>query len=330
MLKFNEKDFWRVEKGALELRSEIEKIVDGICEEGYSNIIYIAIGGTWAHAMQMKSIIETQSTLPFITINAGDFIYQETPQLNDRSVVFMESVSGDTVELVKAAEIVKEKGCRSFGFVDKANTPLGSLLDTCIVFEAGVFYKLFYTFFRFMYNAGCFPNYNELCEDMGKLPDALYNVKETFEPIANSFAREYGEEPFLYYIGAGNTYGGVYSYAMCVLEEMQWIKTKSICGSEFFHGTLEIIDKNVPVVIYKGEDYSRAIMDRVENFLNRVTKKIFVIDLANFELEGIRAENREFMGPFVVQALNERISKHLEHERRHPLEIRRYYRQFQY
>ena len=263
MLNFIESDFWRIEKGALALRAQIEKVVDDVCEKGYSNIIYIAIGGTWAHAMQMKSIVETlTSAIPFIIINAGDFIHQSVPQMNKDSFVFMESVSGDTAELVKAAEIVKRFGCRSFGFVDKADSPLASLLDVCITFETGVFYKLFFTFFRLMYNAGDFPDYQKLCEDMERLPEALYAAKNQFDPIAEQFAKAYGDEPFLYFVGAGNIYGAVYSYAMCVLEEMQWIKTKSVYGPEFFHGTLEIIDRDVPLVLYKGEDYSRPTMEQ--------------------------------------------------------------------
>jgi fructoselysine-6-phosphate deglycase len=330
MLNFIESDFWRIEKGALALRAQIEKVVDEVCEKGYSNIIYIAVGGTWAHALQMKNIVETHSTIPFIIINAGDFIHQNTPQMNKDSFIFMESVSGDTPELVKAAEIVREAGCRSFGFVDTADSPLASLLDVCITFETGVYYKLFYTFFRFMYHAGDFPDYQKLCDDMERLPEALYAAKKQFDPIAQQFAREYGDEPFLYFIGAGNTYGGVYSYAMCVLEEMQWIKTKSINGPEFFHGTLEIIDRDVPVVLYKGEDYSRPIMERAENFVNRISRRVFVIDTADYALEGISGENRGLLSPFVVQTLNERISKHLEFERRHPLDIRRYYRRLKY
>lgn len=330
MLSFNENDFWRIEKGALELKPQIDKAVDDICDAGYSNILYISVGGTWAHALQMQSIVETRSTIPFYIINAGDFIHQKTPRMNKDSFVLMESVSGDTKELVQAAKMVKEAGCRTLGFIDVADSPLAKLMDVCIVHETGVFYKLYFTLLRFLYKNGDLPEYEQICKEMQALPEALLEVKKQFDPIAQEFAKTFGEEPFLYMVGAGNTYGAVYSYAMCVLEEMQWIRTKSIPGTEFFHGTLEIIERDIPVVLYKGEDYSRVIMERVEKFVNQVSRKVMVIDLADFPLKGISKENREIMGPFVVQALNERISKHLEFERRHPLSIRRYYRRMDY
>lgn len=53
------------------------------------------------------------------------------------------------------------------------------------------------------------------------------------------------------FVGAGNTYGAAYEYAMCVLEEMQWIATKSIHAAEFFHGTIEMTDKSMSFVLLK-------------------------------------------------------------------------------
>ena len=56
----------------------------------------------------------------------------------------------------------------------------------------------------------------------------------------------------------------------------------------------------------------------MENFVNRISRKVFVVDTADYALEGISKENRGLLGPFVVQTLNERISKHLEFERPSP------------
>ena len=52
MLKFNEEKQIESVKGALKLRSDINKIVDNACEKGYDNICFIGIGGTWASSMQ--------------------------------------------------------------------------------------------------------------------------------------------------------------------------------------------------------------------------------------------------------------------------------------
>ena len=330
MIGFDKEKFYEIETGALALKEQIEKIVDRISKEGYSNVFIFGIGGTIAHAMQMKNIVETRSDFPLYICNAGEFIHQGNGNFNKRTLVIVESVSGDTHEIVETLKIVKAKGARVLGFIDNADSPLAKMVDDLVTHETGVYYKLFYTILRLMHNAGQFPEYDRFCEQMKALPDALYDVKVKFDAQAEAFAQKYMDEPIHYLVGAGNTWGGTYSYAMCILEEMQWIRTKSVNGAEFFHGTLEVIDRDVSVILYKGEDSSRPIMDRVENFVKRVSAKVTVFDTKQFELKGISQEYRGLVCPFVVQAMNERVSKHLESLRKHPLDIRRYYRRLKY
>ena len=52
MLKINEKEIVANLEGGIALRSDINKIVDQINDEGYSNICWIGIGGTYASSMQ--------------------------------------------------------------------------------------------------------------------------------------------------------------------------------------------------------------------------------------------------------------------------------------
>lgn len=72
----------------------------------------------------------------------------------------------------------------------------------------------------------------------------------------------HNDDKIHYFVGAGNQYGATYSYAMCYWEEQHWIRTKSIHSAEFFHGMLEIIDKDTPVTVFIGEDSQRSLSER--------------------------------------------------------------------
>ena len=74
------------------------------------------------------------------------------------------------------------------------------------------------------------------------------------------------DEPYHIITGAGSTWPEAYYYGMCILEEMQWIRTRPVHASDFFHGTLELVEKGVSVFVFKGEDASRPLVERVENF----------------------------------------------------------------
>ena len=69
------------------------------------------------------------------------------------------------------------------------------------------------------------------------------------------------------FIGSGALWGETILFAMCILEEMQWKRTRYITSADFFHGTLELVEKDVPVFLFKGEDECRKLDERVEAFL---------------------------------------------------------------
>lgn len=65
-------------------------------------------------------------------------------------------------------------------------------------------------------------------------------------------------------------------FAMCILEEMQWVRTRPVTSAQFFHGTLELVEKGIPVVIVKGEDEYRVQDERVENFCKLIGMKMLL------------------------------------------------------
>lgn len=97
------------------------------------------------------------------------------------------------------------------------------------------------------------------------MPEVLQKVREDNDERALAFAEKHKDTKFHMCVGAGNTWGETYCFAMCVLEEMQWIPTKSIHAAEFFHGTVEMTEKDMSFMLFKGEDETRPLLDRVEN-----------------------------------------------------------------
>ena len=71
---FNEQGDIDSVNGALALRPKIEKIVDQIWEEGFDNIYFIGIGGTYASAMQVEVYMRGKSSLPVYVENAAEYL----------------------------------------------------------------------------------------------------------------------------------------------------------------------------------------------------------------------------------------------------------------
>jgi fructoselysine-6-phosphate deglycase len=136
--------------------------------------------------------------------------------------------------------------------------------------------------------------------------------------------------PYHIVTGAGSAWPEAFYYGMCILEEMQWIRTRPVHAADFFHGTLELIDDGVSVLLLKGEDAARPLGDRVEAFVPRYGGVLTVIDSADYELPGITAELRALISPVVLATVLERVDAHLEVITGHPLTTRRYYKRVDY
>ena len=54
MFNFDIPRYEKVVGDAIALRPQIEKAVDEICSQGYTNIFFIGCGGTYAHSLPMK------------------------------------------------------------------------------------------------------------------------------------------------------------------------------------------------------------------------------------------------------------------------------------
>ncbi len=331
MLNFDEAKVRQDHQNGVDMIPEVEKVVDQICDEGYDNIFLFGIGGTLLYAGQiMHTAKQLGCSLPLYLENATDFLYEGNKKFTKNSVVVIASLSGNTIEVEAAIDKAHEVGARVIGYVEVSESPLAKKVDHLVTTVGGEYYWWYTVVLRFMKNAGEFDAYDKLTSQMKNLPDAVVQIYKDADEEMKNYAEKYCDEPITYLVGSGNLEDWAVCYGMCIMEEMQWMRTRPISAANFFHGTLEVIERDIPVILIKGEDKTRPEMDRVEKFVNRVSAKVTVFDTKKFALPGIDEEFRGVLSPIVMRSAFMRLNVHLEHCRRHPIDIRRYYKALKY
>lgn len=332
MVKFDEKKILENGKYIYDQREKIETIADKVCENGFDNILFTSSGGSQAMMQPFDYMISVMSDLQVQSQLASDLLVVGNNHLNDRTLVFMASKSGDTKETVEAARFVKEKGGVIVSILGVDNSPLGELSDYSVIFKDGrpMELILYLLIGKILSNKGFFEDYKQFADELENLPAALVSVGKASEEKGRAYAMKYKDDPYQIWIGSGNLWGPTYSFAMCVLEESQWLRTKSVSSPEFFHGTIELIEKDVCVALTMTEAQTRVQDERVKKFLEQYTDNLTVFDTADYELPGISDKFRWMLSPVVINAALSRVSKNFEDIRGHALEIRRYYRKVEY
>ncbi|MEG1274354.1 MAG: SIS domain-containing protein [Ruthenibacterium sp.] len=339
MRNFHEKEDIDSVNGALALRGEIEGILDKIWADGFDGIYFIGIGGTYASSLQVEVYMRGKSSLPVYVENAAEFLTTGNKRFTDKSVVILSSVSGNTKEMVELVDCVHAKGARVFSFIDMPGTVLTQpdKQDYLVMYPKNEQLKFYMVANYLMYKNGEFADYERYNREMeAHLAIALTAVEKEADAWAYDYAKSQvafrDAHPDLphYFVGSGNQWGATYSYAMCYWEEQMWIRTKSITCQEFFHGMQEIIVADTPVTLFMGEDEQRPLSERVARFLPQVCANYTIIDTKEFALKGISDAFRGSISHLVMHAVNNRVDTYMELCLRHPLSIRRYYRQFEY
>ena len=276
--------------------------------------------------------IRHMSKLPVENRLSADLLLNDCNRITEKSVAFLTSKSGDTDETLKAAKWLKDRGVRIISITGKDNSPLEAISDAGIVYGEGrpqelVLYLLIG---RILYRNGDFPEYPQFADELKGLAYALAQVRKEADEKCRKYALDYYREPYNIWVGSGDLWPTAYSYSMCVLEESQWIRTKSVSSPEFFHGTLELLEDDVCMTLLLTEGPTRVLDERVKEFAERHTSKLTCFDTKDYDLPGISDRFRQYLNPVVMAAVLQRISKNIEEITGHSLDIRRYYRKETY
>lgn len=337
MLNFDEQRFLRIQTSAVALRTRLDQVIASCLSAGAENVFFLGTGGAAILMQPAAQLLQLKSRFPAFIGLPAELVITGSANLTDKSLVIMPSLSGTTKESVALLVKLKEIGATVLTLVGHAETPLGKGGDHVFVNFAeddtsceSFYLQSLFIALSIMKHRGEIGNYDQLAAELSLLPGLLLEVKRTYEPKAEAFARALAASDYHIVTGAGNVWPQAFYYGMCILEEMQWIRTRPVHASDFFHGTLELVEKDVSVILFKGEDALRPLAERLENFVPNYTDKLTVLDTAQFNLPGISAEVRALVSPVLLATVLERISAHLEVLRDHPLTTRRYYKRVAY
>ena len=337
MLNFDEQRFLRIQGGAVALRERLDRVICDCLSAGAENIHFLGTGGAAILMQPAAQLLQRRSRFSAFIDLPAELVLTGSANLTKKSIVIMPSLSGTTKESVALLARMKEIGATVITLVGHAETPLGQGGDHTFVNFAeddtsceSFYLQSLFIALAILRHHGEIANYAQIAAELERLPALLLEVKRDFEPKAEDFAKRLAAADYHIITGAGNVWPEAFYYGMCILEEMQWIRTRPVHASDFFHGTLELIEKDVSLILFKGEDALRPLAERVEKFAPGYTDKMTVLDTAELALPGISAEVRALISPVLLATVLERISAYLEVMRNHPLSTRRYYKRVDY
>jgi fructoselysine 6-phosphate deglycase len=329
-----------------ELKADIKAALEALAGKTINHIFFVACGGSLAVMHPAKYLLDRQSAaLTSDCYNSDEFVHRNPRTLGANSLVVLCSMTGTTKETLRAAEHARAKGATTIGLSQDLNSPLAKAVDHAIRFEApyttGVPIDAVDSNYSCLYQIvmGLVRIHDgvdklmPLLASLGNLQAAIDQAHQTYAGLFERFAPRFKDEPVIYTVASGANYGAAYSYAICVLMEMQWINSQAIHANEFFHGPFEVLDKNRAFILMLGLDETRPLEERAKSFLDRFgsPEKIMVLDARELDLSGIDDEFKGNLVPLIFFDALWKFAYKLADLRQHAmLEGRRYMKKISY
>ena len=325
---------------ALDLDSDVAEALAALDQRTVDHVFFVACGGSLSIMYPAKFMLDQYSAvLPSDVYNSAEFTHRAPRTLTNRSLVILCSMTGTTGETVRAAEFARAAGALTIGMSADTGSPLALGCDLVVGYEApyttGVpidakdsnYARIYQIVLGLVKRFDGIDRLNPFLASIANLQAAIDGAEETFTPRFEDYAPRFAKESVIYTVASGAGFGAAYSFAICVLMEMQWINSHAIHANEFFHGPFEVVDRDRAFILLKGLDSTRPLEERVEAFLHRFgsDEKILVLDAQALNLDGIVPEFRGNLMPLIFFDVLWRFAYRIADLRNHEmLEARRY------
>ena len=168
-------------------------------------------------------------------------------------------------------------------------------------------------------------HYDKFQEGFAKVSEVSEKSAKAAKGEAIKFAQAFKDASPIYVLGSGPNFEVAYATSLCLLLEMQWIDSASIHSGEFFHGALEITDKDVPFLVFMADGKTRKLDERLLEFLLRFDANVSVIDGKDYALSSEFApEVVDYFNPLILSSVMRVYAEELAEVRGHSLSKRRY------
>ena len=337
MLNFDPDRFVKIQSGAISIAGEVRSLMRKLLSDGVERLYFMGTGGVQLLTLPAIELVQRHSTFPVSAQYPAQVVLDPPAGLDSKALVIMPSLSGTTKESVQLLAFLKQRGVRTISLTGHVDTPLAQEADHNFTNFAeddtsseSFYLQTLLIVLALLAERGEYGDFDGIVGELQRLPRLLVDAKAAYEPTAAELAATIKDDTYHIFTGAGSVWPETYYYGMCILEEMQWIRTRPVHAADFFHGTLELVEPGVSIFVFKGEDAARPLCDRVESFARRYSDHVRVLDAASVKLPGISPQVRSLISPVLLATLLERLSAHLEVLRNHPLTTRRYYKRVEY
>ncbi|WP_161958463.1 SIS domain-containing protein [Ornithinimicrobium cavernae] len=309
-----------------ELERQVTDFVDKALKPTTRAIYLVGCGGSLFMFGAMRYLLE-RSPIPYVALNADEFMHRNPAALGADSIVIASSTNGGTKETARAVRFARDAGAPVLLVTTDPESIVAQEADDIVLHEGVEAKQILQGLIAYVLLKA-----QDAADDYDDAIEAFRGAARAFETSVqelNDHLRDIAaacvDEPVVYVLGSGPIQGAAETFAACYLQEMQVKHAVATGSGEFLHGAFEVVDGNVPTILFLGDDATRPMGERTLRFLETYNHRNYVIDVAALSLPGVPDSYRGIIGAFVMAScVTARLAQHFEAFSGRALTDRRY------
>lgn len=320
---------------------QVKKIITEIIKDKkIKDIAYVGCGASQSDLYAAWYFAKNNSKdLRAHIFTANEFNYDIPVWLGEHTLVVTASLGGATPETVHANHVAREHGATVISLTNSQGSALTKEANYVIYHgfyesyaakEEKTAYALAIATELIQQTEGL-----DLYEDMITGFDGIFDACNKGAVLGELPAREFGvaykDDSIIYFMSSSVTQSVAYASSLCLMMEMQWINSGNFNDGEFFHGPFEIVEKDVPFVLFMNDGPTRDMDVRALTFLERFNAKTTVIDARDYGLaSAVPSSVINYFNSLLLTSVFRVFAESLAEARKHPLTRRRYMWKLEY
>lgn len=315
----------------MEIKDIIKEITD---KDSIKSVYFVGCGASRSDLYPAYYFLNNNAKNLRTSIHtANEFVMATPAAVDNTAVVITCSLGGNTPETVKATSHAKSLGAHVIAVTHESGSPITEDADYTVIFAWDESYsskmdkmiKVIEMAVELLDDVEGYAHYDEMIKGLKSSYGIIDEIVKGVGRDADEFARKYKDTNMLYVMSSGATQEVAWSFSSCLMMEMQWIPSSTFNDGDFFHGPFEMVDKDVPYLLFINEGRTREMDVRALTFLQRFDTKYTIVDSKDFALGNYFSKDIiDYLNPVIISPVIRVYAEKLAVLREHPLTKRRY------
>lgn len=277
-----------IEKSLAANAASLKQVARTIHQYNPDRLLLVGSGASWCSTFTGYYFLRANTTLP-VSHWFGPELTSEPPRLlgTGRPLAIVASYSGKTADTVTAARFLKERSIPTVAISRDEKGPLAQVCDHAICYHSKCLYtsamaNLLALLAEWLELRGEAKPAGTLRQELQAMPGRMRTVLESSEKVALAAAERLAGEEMIYCLGDGATWALAYQFAYTHLMEYTKIHSAVLRSCEWRHGPLEVLYRSPAILMFVGNEASRAYALATRKYCERHSGKVIVFDSEAF------------------------------------------------